>query len=117
MPVIILFFKKFRTIRNITIAGVIAIFCLWLNRYIIVVPSLETPYLPIQDSRHEFLFYSATWVEWSLTFAGIASFLLMFTLIVKFVPVVPMSGIIDNEREAYKKKAIADEIDVINEEK
>ena len=105
LPVGILFFKKFRTIRSITIAGAVAILSLWFNRYLIVVPTLENPYIPIQDTRPEYLFYSGTWVEWALTAAGIASFLLMFTLIVKFVPVIPMSGIIDYERESEKKKA------------
>jgi Ni/Fe-hydrogenase subunit HybB-like protein len=103
IPVAILFFKRFRNIKSITFAGVIAILSLWFNRYLIVVPTLETPYLPIQDTRPEYLFYSATWVEWALTFAGFAAFLLMFTLIVKFVPVIPMSGIIDHERSLNKK--------------
>lgn len=99
IPIAILFFKKFRTIKAITFAAVVAVLGLWLNRYIIVIPTLETPYMPIQDTRAEFIHYSATWIEWSLTFAGIAAFCLMFTLIVKFIPVIPMSGIIDHERE------------------
>ena len=73
-----------------------------LNRYLIVIPTLETPYLPIQDSRPEFITYTATWIEWALSFAGIAAFVLLFTLIVKFVPVIPISGIVATE----KKKAI-----------
>ena len=79
---------------------------MWLNRYLIVVPTLETPYLPIQDTRPEFIHYSATWVEWALSFAGIAAFLLFFTIILKFIPVIPMSGIIDNERAALASKRI-----------
>jgi molybdopterin-containing oxidoreductase family membrane subunit len=115
IPVVILFFKRLRNIKTITFAGVIAILSLWLNRYLIVVPTLETPYMPIQDTRPEYLFYSATWVEWALTFAGFASFILMFTLIVKFVPVIPMSGIIDNEREMAKKQQTVDIEDSNNE--
>jgi molybdopterin-containing oxidoreductase family membrane subunit len=116
VPVVILFFKRFRNIKSVTFAGVIAILSLWLNRYLIVVPTLETPYLPIQDTRPEYLFYSATWVEWALTFAGFASFLLMFTLIVKFVPVIPMSGIIDHERELAKRQKTKPDISESNEE-
>lgn len=99
IPIIILFFKKLRTIKLITFASVVAVLGLWLNRYLIVIPTLETPYLPIQDTRPEFIHYTATWIEWSLTFAGIASFCLLFTLLMKFVPIIPMSGIIDQERE------------------
>ena len=98
LPIIILFFEKFRTIKLITFAAVIAVLGMWLNRYLIVVPTLETPYLPIQDTRIEFVFYSATWVEYALSIAGIAAFFLFFTLLLKLVPIIPMSGIIDHER-------------------
>lgn len=104
VPIAIIFFKKFRTIKSITFAAVIAILGFWVNRYIMIVPTLETPYLPIQDTRAEWVHYSATWVEWSLSFAGIAAFCLLFTLLIKFVPIIPMSGIIDYERDQRKKK-------------
>ncbi|MBL4938790.1 MAG: polysulfide reductase NrfD [Lutibacter sp.] len=103
VPIIILFFKKLRTIKSITFAAVIAVLGLWLNRYLIVIPTLETPYIPIQDTRPEFIYYTATWVEYALSFAGVAAFLLMFTLIIKFVPIIPMSGIIDQERDEEKE--------------
>ncbi|MGB5388329.1 MAG: NrfD/PsrC family molybdoenzyme membrane anchor subunit [Eudoraea sp.] len=106
VPIIILFFKKYRTIKSITFAAVIAVLGLWFNRYLIVVPTLETPYLPIQDTRPEFIHYSATWIEWALSFAGIAAFVLFFILIMKLVPIIPMSGIIDNEREQKGKHKI-----------
>ena len=104
VPIVILFFKKLRTIKSITFAAVIAVLGLWLNRFLIVVPTLETPFIPIQDSRPEYIQYSPTWIEWALSFAGIAAFLLMFTIIIKFVPVIPMSGIIDYEREQLNAK-------------
>ncbi len=104
VPLVILFFKKLRTIKSITFAAVIAVIGLWFNRYLIVVPTLETPYLPIQDTREEFIHYTATWIEWALSFAGVAAFILFFILIMKLVPVIPMSGIIDNEREQNKSK-------------
>ena len=104
VPFFILFFKKFRTIKSITFAALIAVLGLWMNRYLIVVPTLETPYIPIQDTRPEFIEYSSTWVEWALSLGGIASFVLLFILIIKLVPAVPMSDIIAYERERKKKK-------------
>ena len=99
IPLVILFVKKFRTINNITIAGFVAFISLWLNRYLIVVPTLETPYLPIQDTRPEYIHYTATWVEWALSLTGIAAFFLFFLLLIKFIPIIPISGIIDDERK------------------
>ena len=106
VPIVIIFFKKYRTIKSITFAAVIAVLGLWVNRYLIVVPTLETPYIPIQDTRPDFINYSATWIEWALTFGGIASFILMFILILKLVPVIPMSGIIDYERNRFKEQPL-----------
>ncbi len=105
-PFLLIFFKKLRNVKTITIAGALAVICLWINRYIIIVPTLETPYIPIQDTRPEYLFYTATWVEWALTFAGFAGFCLIFILIVKLVPIVPMSGIIDHEREIAQESKL-----------
>ncbi len=49
----------------------------------------------MQDTRTEYVKYAATWPEWALTIAGIASFLLFFTVMSKFVTVVPVSGLED----------------------
>ena len=100
-PIIIIAIPKLRTIRNITIAAVIALLALWVNRYIIIVPTLETPFLPIQDTRHDWLFYSPTWVEWSLTAAGVAVFGMLFMIISKLAPIVSISEL----EEAGEKKA------------
>lgn len=93
LPLIVVGFKKLRTIRNITITAVIVIIALWMNRYLIVVPTLESPYLPIQDAREAWRTYSATWVEWTLTAGGIASFCLFFTLASKFIPIIQVSDL------------------------
>ncbi len=91
LPGIIIAFPKFRTIPNITIAAVIAILALWVNRYIIVIPTLETPFLPIQDTRSDWIKYSPTWIEWSLTLAGVSMFAMLFMLISKIAPIISIS--------------------------
>ena len=95
IPLIVIGIPKLRTISNITISALIVILALWVNRYLIVVPTLESPYLPIQDSRQAWLVYSPTWVELSLTAAGVALFCLLFTLGAKFVPVMNISEMSD----------------------
>lgn len=95
IPLIVVGIPKLRTITNITISALIVIVALWFNRYLIVIPTLESPYLPIQDSRPEWLNYSATWVEYSLTAAGVALFCLLYTLASKFIPVMNVSEMSD----------------------
>jgi hypothetical protein len=75
------------------------VIALWVKRYLIIVPTLESPLLPMQDTRMEYVKYSATWVEWALTFAGIATFFLFFTLMSKFVTVIPISEFGEKENQ------------------
>lgn len=91
LPGIIIAFPKFRTIPNITVAAIIALLALWVNRYIIVIPTLETPFLPIQDTRESWIKYTPTWVEWSLTLAGVSIFSMLFMLFSKIVPIISIS--------------------------
>ena len=103
LPAIIIAFPKFRTIPNITVASVIAVLALWVNRYIIVIPTLETPFLPVQDTRAEWIKYSPTWIEWSLTLAGVSVFVMLFMLISKIAPIVSISEMQEQEAEEILK--------------
>ena len=103
LPCIIIAFPKFRTIPNITVAAVIAIIALWVNRYIIVIPTLETPFLPIQDTRIAWIKYTPTWVEWSLTFAGISVFAMLFMLISKIAPIISISEMEEKDKNEILK--------------
>lgn len=100
IPIIIVGIPKFRTIRNIVIAAVIALLGLWVNRYIIVVPTLETPFLPIQDYRMAFIKYSPTWVEWALTAAGVAVFGIFLMLVSKVAPMISISEMMESDENS-----------------
>lgn len=103
LPIIVVGIKKFRTITNITVTAFITVVALWVNRYLIVVPTLETPYFPIQEIRDEWMSYSATWVEWSLIVAGVAVFCMLFMLASKFVPIISIS---EMEKNAEQPKGL-----------
>jgi len=102
LPMIVIGIPRLRTINNITISAVIVILALWVNRYLIVVPTLESPYLPIQDSRTEWMFYNATWVEYALSAAGVAFFALCMTVGSKIIPIINVSEM-EDEREPEKE--------------
>jgi molybdopterin-containing oxidoreductase family membrane subunit len=103
VPIIVVGLPKLRTIPNITIAAIITVLGLWVNRFLIVVPTLETPYLPIQDTRPDWILYSSTWVEWALTGAGVAVFCMAIMLASKFVPIVSVSEMVEQqERELVR---------------
>ena len=90
LPIVLIGIPKFRSINTITFSAALLVIAMWFKRYLIIVPTLETPLLPTQDIRPEYVNYSATWVEWALTGAGIALFMILFKLASKFVPIVPV---------------------------
>ncbi len=91
IPSIVLVIPKLRTARNISAVSVLILIGLWLKRYLIIVPTLETPYFPIQDIRPEYVHYQATWVEWSLTLAGIGLGVIMIMWMNLMAPVIPVA--------------------------
>lgn len=114
LPIIIMGIPRFRTINTITFAAVIAVLALWVNRYLIVVPTLETPYMPIQDTRPEWILYSATWIEWAQVIGGVALFSLIFTVAAKVVPIIPVSEVADAEVEMAESLAQSHKLHTAN---
>jgi molybdopterin-containing oxidoreductase family membrane subunit len=105
LPILIVAIPQTRKPNWITLVAFLMVIALWVKRYLIIVPTLETPALPMQDTRLEYVKYAATWPEWALTFAGIATFLLCFTLFSKFVTVVPVSELIDTTHHHHLDRA------------
>ena len=83
---------------------------LWVKRYLIIIPTLETPLLPLQDMRPEYIHYTVTPVEWMLTFAGIAMFILLFFLFSKFLPIVNVVKVTEDKSYGSLREIVADRI-------
>ncbi|NND08922.1 MAG: polysulfide reductase NrfD [Saprospiraceae bacterium] len=93
IPLIILIIPRFRNAGSITVVSGLILIGLWLKRYLIIVPTLETPHLPIQDIRPEYVNYQATWVEWSLSLAGFALGVVLLLLLNYLAPSIPVADI------------------------
>ena len=98
LPIIVIAIPRFRTPTTIAGLSLLLVLAMWVRRYLTVVPSLETPLLPIQDTRPEYIHYSATWVEWALVLAGAATLFLFFTLVPKLINVIPISEYDDESK-------------------
>lgn len=107
LPILVVAIPKTRKPGYITLAASFMVLAMWVKRYLIIVPTLESPLLPMQDTRPAYVHYHATWVEWALTLAGVATFFLFFTIASKFVTIVPISEFGEKEE---KKKAAAQKI-------
>lgn len=90
VPVIVLVFPQGRKPVPLFIVSLAVVLGAWWKRYIIVIPTLSHPFLPIQGVPESWRHYSPTWMEWSITFATLASALLIITLLVRFLPIIPI---------------------------
>ncbi|WP_223552208.1 NrfD/PsrC family molybdoenzyme membrane anchor subunit [Aestuariivivens sp. NBU2969] len=89
-PIVLLLFKGMRRSLPIFIISIFIILGAWFKRFLIVIPSLQHPYLPIQGVDESYLHYNPTWEEWTITFASFAWFLLIITVLIKLFPVIPI---------------------------
>jgi molybdopterin-containing oxidoreductase family membrane subunit len=83
VPVLLLSHRRLRTIPGILVASITVLIGMWLERLIIVVPSLENPRMPFPSH-----IYIPSLTEISLFAGGLALFALGFVLFSKFFPIV-----------------------------
>jgi hypothetical protein len=105
IPVLLLALPGRRAIGRIVTASVLVNIGMWLKRYIIVVPTLGAPYMPVPAANTHLLAYVPTWVEWSVTAGAISMFCLLYTLFAKFVPIISMWEL-DEEHETPKSESL-----------
>jgi Ni/Fe-hydrogenase subunit HybB-like protein len=83
VPVVVLGLRHLRTTTGIFIVSVGVLVGMWLERLIIVVPTLENPPLTFPDH-----FYWPTWVECGLFAGAVSVFCTGFLLFAKFFPLI-----------------------------
>ncbi len=105
LPIIVAVIPKLRKPGPITFAAAFMVLAMWVKRYLIVIPTLETPLVPMQDTREAWIHYTATWQEWALTATGLATLILIYIVFSKFVTIVPVSDYIDDEAEKVEAPA------------
>jgi len=82
-PVPILAIKRLRTVAGTVVASAFIVVGMWLERFIIVVPSLSQPRLmPTQ------VVYHPSWVELFVTLGFFSTFILFYVLFTKLFPIV-----------------------------
>jgi molybdopterin-containing oxidoreductase family membrane subunit len=81
LPIVIVLNPRTRTITGIVIASIAANVGMFIERIIIVVSGLRIPLQPYEPTN-----YVPTWIESSLTLAGIAVFVLVVVVLLKLFP-------------------------------
>jgi Ni/Fe-hydrogenase subunit HybB-like protein len=83
IPLPLLAIKRFRTVTGTTIAAVTVLVGMWLERFLLIVPSLGRKFLPYSWGS-----YRPSWVEITLMVAGFALMVFLYLLFSKVVPII-----------------------------
>ncbi len=98
IPFIFLAISKLRTITGTVIASISINIGMWLERFLIVVPTLSRPRLPYGHG-----IYHPTWVEISIFAGEVAALCLLYVLFVKFFPIISIWELRETEEEEIVK--------------
>jgi len=95
-PLAILVRKKGRSIAGCVTASVAVLFGMWMERFLVVVPTLARS----AERSHQIGVYEPTWVEWSISLGSLSAFLLLFVIFAKLFPIISVWEIQEGEEAA-----------------
>ena len=99
IPLIILVPRRLRTIQLLVVASISVNIGMWLERVLIVVPTLTRPRLP-----YGVAVYTPTLTEWSIMIACTAWLIFFFMLFMRFFPIISIWEI-EEEVELIEEEA------------
>ena len=83
IPIFILSIRRLRTISGCVVASLGIVVGMWLERFLIVIPSQSFQQLPYSWGT-----YTPSWTEIVIMVASIAAMMLLYTLFAKVVPII-----------------------------
>jgi molybdopterin-containing oxidoreductase family membrane subunit len=95
LPIILLLFKPFRKPVPMFVIGIAVLIGSWFKRYLIVVPTMQNPFLPIQNVPHNFMVYSPTVIEMAVTAGSLIMVVMIISTLAKLFPVIPVHETIE----------------------
>ena len=88
LPILLIQLKYFRKPGPLTIISVFVLFSSWFKRYLIVIPTMEHPFLPIQNVPEHFHHYSPTSTEIMIMLFSFVASMLIISVLAKLFPVI-----------------------------
>jgi molybdopterin-containing oxidoreductase family membrane subunit len=87
LPLLILIFKGKNHIGWMVTAGVMINIGMWIERYIVIIPSEISPRLMAEMGRG---FYLPTLTEWLITLSFFSGMILLYLLFTRYFPIIPI---------------------------
>jgi len=83
LPFVLLSVRRLRSVATVTISGITVLVGMWVERFMIVLPSLSRPHLAAATG-----FYTPTWVEISITASTFAAMIMFYLIFCKLFPII-----------------------------
>jgi molybdopterin-containing oxidoreductase family membrane subunit len=107
LPSVLLLFRRYRKPRALYLIALVAVICAYWKRYLIVTPTLLHPFLPIQGVPESWHHYTPSLHEWVITGATLAMALLIITLLLRYVPVMSIDRLAEEQGLKKPQKKLA----------
>jgi len=88
LPIVLLLFKFFRKPLAITTISLVILITAWFKRYLIVIPTMEHPFLPVQNVPDHFHHYAPTSIEITIMLFSFFAAILIISVLAKLFPIV-----------------------------
>ena len=88
MPILLIQLKYFRKPFPLTVISVFVLFSSWFKRYLIVIPTMEHPFLPVQNVPEQFHHYAPTSTEVMIMLFSFFASITIISILAKLFPVI-----------------------------
>lgn len=106
IPMILLLFKKMRKPFAMLLIAIAVLIGSWFKRLLIVVPTMESPFLPKQNVPQEWMVYHPTIVETAITVGTLTLAVIIISVLMKLFPVIPIWEIAEEESAHPDKQPV-----------
>ncbi|MCE1200296.1 MAG: hypothetical protein LWW85_15125, partial [Marinilabiliales bacterium] len=97
LPMILLLFKAMRKPFPMVFIAFAVLIGSWFKRLIIVVPTMESPFLPKQNVPDAWMVYHPTVVESAITVGTLTLAVMIISVLMKLFPVIPIWEVAEEE--------------------
>ena len=101
VPIGLLLFPSHRSMGSIVTASVLINIGMWVKRYLIIVPTLQTTFIPAEAAGIN-PHYFPSLVECMITAGAVAAFLLFFTLFSRLFPILSVWETVEDAEDAAR---------------
>lgn len=90
LPILLIRLRFFRKPLPLTLISVVVLLSAWFKRYLIVIPTMEHPFLPVQNVPEIYHHYSPTSIEIMIMLFSFFASMLIISVLAKLFPVITM---------------------------